>query len=367
MHQTNTNFPTPSHWNASCTHSENSLHQISPYIGKIKSSIASNLIQRFSLKGDLVVDPFCGSGTIPLEAACLGRNVFASDISTYSAILTQSKLFPPATKEEALQLAAHFLEQSRKLPAPDMRRIPKWVKAFFHRKTLDEILRFTKVCKDKKNYFLLGCLLGILHHQRPGFLSYPSSHLVPYLREKKFPKACYPELYKYRDLEPRLYAKIDRVYKRIEIPKNYISNFVEGSVVSLTWPKKFDCLITSPPYMNALDYVRDNRLRIWFLNENSSSKESPSCSQLEPFLECIYSVGKQIESGLRRGGHAVFVVGETTGRNKNHPAQGVLTAIKQSAPSVKLVGIIEDDIPDVRRSRRDCRGVKREQMLIFQK
>jgi len=32
--------------------------------------------------------------------------------------------------------------------------------------------------------------------------------------------------------------------------------------------ESIDAVITSPPYMDALDYARDNRLRLWFLGIN---------------------------------------------------------------------------------------------------
>src|SRR5258708_20036869 len=47
--------------------------------------------------------------------------------------------------------------------------------------------------KQRRSTFLLSCLLAILHHQRPGFLSFPSSHAVPYLRLNSFPRELYPE------------------------------------------------------------------------------------------------------------------------------------------------------------------------------
>jgi hypothetical protein len=50
--------------------------------------------------------------------------------------------------------------------------------------------------------------LGILHHVRPGFLSYPSSHLVPYLRKMKYPPEQFADMYAYRDVRSRLIAKV---------------------------------------------------------------------------------------------------------------------------------------------------------------
>lgn len=81
----------PTEWNLSATASECALHQLAPYIGKLKSTIAKDLISTYSKAGDLIVDPFSGSGTIPLEALLLGRRTFAADISAYAATLTMAK------------------------------------------------------------------------------------------------------------------------------------------------------------------------------------------------------------------------------------------------------------------------------------
>lgn len=256
----------PVDWAEPCTSTESTIHQLSPYIGKLKSSISNPLIKTYSRPGDLIVDPFSGSGTIPLEASLLGRRTFAADISNYSKVLTCGKLTLPRTLDKALFEAEELLNRAARMKAPDLRTIPSWVRAFYHPQTLKEILNFVAICKKEKKDFHLSCLLGIMHHQRPGFLSYPSSHLVPYLRDKKYPQESHPELYEYRSLEPRLLAKIKRAYRRYPSSwKREKFTFRHDAIQNLRFPNKFDCVITSPPYMNTLDYVRDNRLRLWFL------------------------------------------------------------------------------------------------------
>ena len=183
--------PAPNYWAASYTHQECSLHQLAPYIGKLKSIIARDLILRYSRPGQLVADMFCGGGTVPLEAARLGRRVFASDASIYAITLTKGKLNAPERTNYALETLNEILNCVESLPVPDLRTIPAWVRAFFHPRTLKETLRLVRFLRRQRHHFLLGSLLGILHHQRPGFLSYPSSHLVPYLRSKSFPKSAY--------------------------------------------------------------------------------------------------------------------------------------------------------------------------------
>jgi hypothetical protein len=198
------------------------------------------------MRGDLVVDPFAGAGTIPLEAALRGRRAFGADISPYSRILSKAKLLPPSTLDEAIRFAKRTLKSAEKLPKPDLRSVPSWVRKFFHPETLREALKFAAAARHEGNEFLMACFLGILHHQRPGFLSFPSSHLVPYLRDKKFPPAKYPEMYQYRELRPRLLAKIERSYKRFQLPANRHVSFIEAAVQSLNLPATFDVVITSP-------------------------------------------------------------------------------------------------------------------------
>src|ERR1043165_8161600 len=79
-----------------------SFHQLSPYTGKIKSSIAKFLIENFTEAGAVIYDPFCGAGTIPFEAWASNRNVIANDLNKYAYVLTTAKLFPPKTIESVL-------------------------------------------------------------------------------------------------------------------------------------------------------------------------------------------------------------------------------------------------------------------------
>src|SRR5262245_55297191 len=125
----------PDYWSQSCTKSESKLHQLSPYIGKLKSAIAADLLTTYTGLNDLVLDPFCGSGTVPLEAALLGRRAVAADASMYAAVLTRAKLAPPLSLEAALLSLDRVLEDSRRRPTPDLRSVPQWVRRFFHPET----------------------------------------------------------------------------------------------------------------------------------------------------------------------------------------------------------------------------------------
>ena len=360
----------PVQWASSCVNQECSLHQLSPYIGKLKSTIAKHLIQEYSAPGDLVVDPFCGSGTVPLEACCLGRRVFASDASVYATTLTRAKLGAPDSVAGALEALGRIWDRITDRPLPSLEGIPQWVRKFFHPRTLRETLRLTRHLRKHRCHFLLASVLGILHHQRPGFLSFPASNLVPYLRSTRFPRDRYPHLYEYRPVDVRLKAKVHRALRRQPTvpPRPFVEDVRRATVENLTLPPGIDCVITSPPYMNALDYVRDNRLRLWFLGDACSESQEKNRTGLRGFRRAIGALASQLEQKMKTNGYCVFVVGEKTARDRDRfPSRELTTVFLTRTRSFELEDVISDTIPDIRRSRRELTGVKRENILVFRK
>ncbi|TAN63354.1 hypothetical protein EPN18_02675, partial [bacterium] len=250
-------------WQGSALRDEFTLHQIAPYIGKIKSSMAKTLVTTFSRKGETIYEPFSGSGSVALESWIAERNIIANDLNPYAATLTKAKLFPYNSADEAFYKINNIEKEVKHVISKiDLRSVPKWVRAFFHQETLRETIAWCQILKEKRAYFLFSCLLGILHHQRPGFLSYPSSHSVPYLRKKKFPFEKYPEMYEYRSVRERLEKKILRAFKRIpELDHGIMRKCHTLNSDKFVPKQKVNAIITSPPYMRQLSYARDNRLR----------------------------------------------------------------------------------------------------------
>ncbi len=362
----------PREWAEPCSSAETRLHQLAPYIGKLKSSIAGSLIEAFTAPGETVLDPFCGSGTISLECVLRGRNALASDINPYAVLLTRAKLQPPECLDAALERLDMRLEASKRRTPVPCEEVPDWVRRFFHPVTLRNALTFADECIEKDDAFLLACLLGILHHQRPGFLSYPSSHLVPYLRERKFPRSEYPELYAERPIEPRLRAKVVRALRTPVCSRDIGSGLVQRQdIAALDLDSTFDvdAIITSPPYMNALDYVRDNRLRMWFLDRSTPDYSREFTDKKAEFISLTEAFAGNALRRIRRGGRCVLVVGETVRRKRmtSHPAEQMLARIHRLVPDIILDRVIADVIPDVRRTRREGAATKKELILVLRK
>lgn len=358
-------------WAGSVLSAESTLHQLSPYIGKIKSSMGAALVRRYSEPGDLVYDPFSGSGTVALEAWIAGRRVIANDLSPYALTLTRGKLFPCRTIEKAQrELNALSKVAEGAANGVDLRMVPKQVRDFFHTETLRETIAWATLLKNHHRYFLLSCLLGILHHQRPGFLSFPSSHTIPYLRTKKFPRYRFPQLYSYRSVRDRLEAKVRRALRRLPALDFAIDRQCFSRDAATFRPSdRVNTIITSPPYMRQLDYGRDNRLRLWFLGTLDSNGLDRVISPGEgQFLELMRQCLARWRDVLAPGGHCVLVCGNVWSRIYRMPLPNAIASMASNEiGGYSLRETCTDSIPHVRRVRRECRGSLTETIVVLKR
>jgi DNA modification methylase len=90
-----------------------SVHGIGEYPSKIRPIVISKIVERFSEKGDTILDPFCGGGTVPVEAKIQGRNSISYDIVPNAVELTKRKL-NALTNEEMKKITTEFIKEYEK-------------------------------------------------------------------------------------------------------------------------------------------------------------------------------------------------------------------------------------------------------------
>jgi DNA modification methylase len=349
------------------------FHGISPYQGKLAPTRARELIELLSVEGDLVVDPFCGCGTVLLEAWSMGRRGFGLDLNPYAVAVAKAKISPFETALAAAnridELAVDVAKSRARI---DLRCVPGWVRDFYHPETLRDALAWSASLRLRKERFLFGCFLNLLHHQRPGFLSFPAAHVTPHLRSSLFPKQEFAHLYEYRDVLSRLHKKVQRTLKHGVPLNDQIDRaaFVGDAASKRLSSIEIDCIVTSPPYMAELDYARDNRIRLWFCGHEDwralDGRVSPNRPAFIALMERCFTAW---EKQLRSGGHLALVLGDSrrSGAKRVDVPQVVRDLMDKRFKGFDLVDFSVSEIPSRSRVVRNRIGTVAETTLIYRK
>ena len=131
-----------------------------------------------------------------------------------------------------------------------------------------------------------------------------------------------------------------------------------------------DAIISSPPYFGALDYGRDNRLRLWFLGVDDYRKleEKLSSNEQVYVAQMTRAVGEMFRV-LKPDKFAVLVLGDY--RRNGHSRDSATTIERIVLENYSTYGsvtkLLEDEVPDARRSRRRTRTTKLETILLIRK
>lgn len=177
-------------------------------------------------------------------------------------------------------------------------------------------------------------------------------------------------MYEYREVFPRLEAKIARVYKKIPRLDYSIEREVykKDATKMKMIGKLVETIITSPPYMKSLTYARDNRLRLWFLGIEDWQKLDQSISpDRNYFFEEMKCCFKNWYKMQPPEGICVLVVGnlETKYKGEKHKIPDVLVEIAR--PYYCLFDSYIDPIPEKRKVVKGNTKVKQEVVLVFRR
>lgn len=88
-------------WDFRTADTKYSTHGFHSYPAMMIPQIARRLIKEYSKENNIILDPFCGSGTVLVESKILGRNSYGIDINPLALLLSKVKTTPinPETLE----------------------------------------------------------------------------------------------------------------------------------------------------------------------------------------------------------------------------------------------------------------------------
>jgi hypothetical protein len=366
-----------------------SFHPMCSYLASFPAALAHAFIARYSRRGDVVLDPFSGRGTTPLQASAEGRIGVGNDLNPFAHLLTASKVEPATPAEARTRLAALRLawaadgaawtaladrvlaDPATLVPQAGSRTeanhraepVPAEVALAFHRRTLAQLLlvRTSLDLDVTTDRFLAAALTGILHGKSASYLSeiMPNTFsMAPrYVREFAARTSfSSPE----RDVFDCLELKLGRLFRQAAPTTPGVALLGDARDVAPRTratlrarglPDRARLVVTSPPYLRVVKYGYYNWLRTWLLGFDAREIDATldDAHHREPYLAFLRDVLAGLRDALTDDAVVVLVIGDVE-FDRGRPirgAVGLASRVWESAAEpegYRLAGVALDDV-----------------------
>jgi len=292
-----------------------SLHEVS-YRACFKPQLPRFFVERLTSEGDTVYDPFMGRGTTLLEAALMTRSPLGCDVNPLSAALIAPRLHPPQISEVAARLShIDFGVETEQ---------PEDLLVFYHPSTLRQIgalrhylaIRQSDGDFDQVDAWIRMVALNRLTGHSAGFFSVytmPPNQAVSVASQRRINERLQqtpPE----RNVPQLILRKTKQLLKDQPHPSARARLLTHSSDHTPEIPSdSVDLVVTSPPFLNVVDYAADNWLRCWFIGLDAATVPITVPKRLDEWQTAMTRIFRELHRVLRPGGAVAFEVGEING------------------------------------------------------
>ena len=316
-----------------------------PYPAKYIPQIPHHFILELSQRGEIVYDPFMGSGTTALEANILGRNAIGNDVNELAVLISKVKTTPIKPKElkklDSLsnqilnRLAKHYNPSLEKVIFPNIINLDQWFKGF----VIEELVVLKEEIQKLQDQDLVDFCLVALSSIIVNVSNQDSD--TRYVRvPKKLKKndvfvKFVRQLNKMKNIMLDCYSDISQGESEFKVADTRDAGIFEENSASLA--------ITSPPYPNAYDYHLYHKYRLFWLDMNPndlrkkeigahadySKKNGPDEFDFQNDMEQCFDNTSQV---LKKGGYFVLVIGNSILKGRNIQNNEILKNAAKNTP-----------------------------------
>lgn len=305
-------------------------HRIHPYPAKYIPQIPRKLIEQLSSPGDVILDPFCGSGTTLVEALAAGRHAIGLDANPLACLISRAKTSRAEMKDlEALRAAGQLASEAADLcetghfESTGWRPEGEYLDFWFPRPAIEELAEALKI------------VMALPESIRDAGLTAFSSIVVWASRQDSDTR------YVRREKNHVDGQVLQRISRALRATADALEEFAVSTSPSFRVQVRqadirfelpcdgFDAVICSPPYPNAYSYHLYHQSRMLWLqmdqptfkkNEIGShrkySAKGKNAADVSTFRAEMDSFFELLSHGLKPGGYACLVMGDSKVRGE---------------------------------------------------
>ena len=301
------------------------IHEIS-YRACYKPQLPRFFIELLTEPGDVVYDPFGGRGTTAIEAGLLSRRAVSNDINPLSEILARPRFFVPSVSDVPERLDS--------IPRTPGIRAEFDLSMFYHLDTEAEIIALRNYLKSRRSsgteddldrWIRMVATNRLTGHSTGFFSVYtlpPNQAVTPdrqaKINEQRNQRPEYRDtsaiiIRKTRSLTAGLSKSDIDALKRCGESAMFLCG--EAACTSSIPHDYITLTVTSPPFLDIVQYAADNWLRSWFndIDAEEVGGRITMARTVEAWSRFVAEVFGELHRITRPGGWVAFEVGEVRG------------------------------------------------------
>ncbi len=244
-------------------------HNIALYPCKYIPELPRWAIKKYSKENDTILDPFIGGGTTFIEALKLKRNCLGIDYNPYARLVSKVKstqLNKDVFQSTFKTLMDDILNDNLPITKPNFKGVEFW----FNENVISGLSKIKKHImllnnEDLKNFFLVAFSMTV---RKTSYIA-PGQILTARRKDwREIKQYTEKETIEMFDSFAREYSDYMFSFSK-DINGNNSTRLIGNDARELNIPqdiKEVDLIVASPPYINAMDYIWANRLRIHWLD-----------------------------------------------------------------------------------------------------
>ncbi len=314
------------------------IDRIHPYPAKFTVDLAIKYILKYSSEGDLIYDPFMGSGTSLLASSLTNRRAYGTDVNYIAILISKFKLMYLSNDEIndltvfISDFESNYKDKIDKIELFSYPSIEHWfcINAIKVLSLIKHRIEYLKTDNEKLFCKLvMSSIINVLSNQESDtrYAAIEKPNMTIERLANVFIKKFKTSLTLFNEFNNEDRIILDD--KALLLDSHNCSDILK--------PKSVDLIVTSPPYVNTYDYYLYHKHRMNWLgydfkfsmeNEIGSRREFSSQKHKETkFTDDIYSIFFECNKALKENGHVVLVMGDGKVSGKIYEAKNNMEQI----------------------------------------